>query len=1003
MGALKTTVANLFGPSWPLLTSEEKRLAAAAVFPENSADPDHFVDPSPYGTLYLGSAGSDTVNGGGGRDYVLGGGSADLINGYGGDDFINGGSGQDDISGGNGNDLIVYDRDDLRVHGGNGIDTLLVMDRGTSPAGSTLIYSIEKISLANGFRDNIQFSGQTLTASRSRELRITGEAGDVLDFNTGTAASYLGAVTENGIVFDRYKIGTTSFGVQQGIFVQQGLAPSLVSPAAVAMAENALFVADVQATDDRSSEGAGLSYAIAGGADAALFAIDSTTGVLSFLNAPDYETAADTGGDNIYDVILQVTDGNGLTDTRALAVRVTDVLDTPGPTLLDPGTLAVAENTQGVVDLETAHLTDSEGAGLIYSITGGPDELAFVIDPQSGLLSFASPPDFEMPADAGGDNVYNVSVTVTDSGGLTSSRDLAVTVTDVFENQAPALTTPAQVGAAENQTLAVNLAAIDDKDSEGSGLSYAITGGADAFLFSLDSNTGELRFLTAPDFEAPSDQGADNIYDVRVSVTDSGGLSAEQDLQVQVTDRPTMQFIFTSGQSLSVGTTAAAGQAVLTNAPVYPANALALDFGANGYVNTGWQATRVNPAAFQGFRPLQEYGSETHVSSMVNRLVYEYQNAGLDSPVFTHVNTGSGGRSILQLMTRSQDIYSDVASALAATSLDDVFAVNNLNGTYGYFRNTGSGAQGYGSRPGRPVFLDNLADQLALGVGEAVKQGYDLAEDIVLNWIQGQADPALGGLTYGYEFLLGKYFEKLDTIAESVLGAAADVVGMISQHRGYGNKAVAIDQLDFVRSQPNVVFGAPEFQFEARYPAKVGSDYVHLSPEGYYMMGQQLGANLFDALTGNENAPILISAVTKVAPDKLQVDFSGVDHALVADPSIYAAANGLHAPSDLGFRLYTTSGAKGRNLPNIIDAQIIDADSVLLQFGTAISGQFRLYLGRNEENLLDPALGTLTGFGGTPLRDSGAVDAMPAPNGTPLSDPFIYEFAPIQYINIDIL
>jgi hypothetical protein len=228
------------------------------------------------------------------------------------------------------------------------------------------------------------------------------------------------------------------------------------------------------------------------------------------------------------------------------------------------------------------------------------------------------------------------------------------------------------------------------------------------------------------------------------------------------------------------------------------------------------------------------------------------------------------------------------------------------------------------------------------------------------------------------------------------------VLGMVSQHRGYGNKGVAIDQLDVVLDQPNVIFGAPEFQFEARYPARVGSDYTHLSPEGYYMMGQQLGANLFDALTGNENAPILISTVTKIAPDMLQIDFSGVDHALVADPSIYAAANGLHAPTDLGFRLYTPSGANTPNLPSIVDAQILDADSVLLQFDRTIAGQFRLYLGRNEENLLDPALGNLVGFGGTPLRDSGTEDAMPAPNGAPLSDPFLYEYAPIQYVAIDI-
>lgn len=999
MPFVKTTVAKLFGPTWSTLSWQERRLAAEAVFPENSADPDHFLDPSPYAAIYLGSASVETINGGSGRDYILGGGSADVVNGFGGDDFINAGSGQDNISGGGGNDVIVHDSGDSRIHGGAGIDTLLVRDRGTTLAGPALIYSIEVIDLANGYRDNIEFSSQALSAGRDRELRITGDAGDVLNFNIPSAASLLGTVTENGILFDRYKIGSTSFGVQQGVIIQQGLAPTLAAPATVSLAENGLFAFDLQATDDRSAEGAGLAYTIAGGADAALFTIDAATGIVSFLTAPDYEVPADAGGDNTYDIVLQVTDGNGLTDMQSVSVQVTDVLDTTGPTLIAPQVVTVPEGSLAVLDFDTAHLTESEGAGLVYSITGGPDELVFVIDAQTGVLSFAGQPDFEMPGDQGGNNVYDVTVTVTDSAGLGSSQAIAVNVTDVFENLAPLLNMPALVTAAENQTLAFDLSATDDADSEGAGLGYAITGGADALLFSIDSATGQLRFQSAPDYEAPSDQGGDNIYDIRVSVTDSAGLSSEQDLQIEVTDRQAMQFIFTSGQSLSVGTTSS--PAVLTNAPLYPGNALALDFGLSRYVNTGWQAASVNVSMFQGFRSLQEYGSETHASSMINRLIYEYQAAGLDSPVFTHVNTGSGGRSILQLMVGSQDIYADVATGLAATAVDDIFAVNNLNGTFGYYRNTGAGEQFYGNKSGKPVFFDNLVTQLTLGVNEAVKQGYDVGKDIVLNWIQGQADVGLGGATFGYEFLLGKYFEKLDAIVESIIGNTSDVLGMVSQHRGYSAKGVATDQIDFVGTQPNVIFGAPEYQFEARYPAKVGGDYTHLSPEGYYMMGQQLGANLFDALTGHENAPILIASVTKVAADMLQVDFSGVDNGLVDDPSIYAAANGFHPPSDFGFRLYTTIGQKGRNLPDIISAQIIDADSVLLQFDKAVSGQFRLYLGRTEEDLLDPAYGSLFGFGGTTLRDSVAVAAMPAPNGAPLADPFIYEYAPIQYVDVD--
>jgi len=77
---------------------------------------------------------------------------------------------------------------------------------------------------------------------------------------------------------------------------------------------------------------------------------------------------------------------------------------------------------------------DTEGAGLTYSITDGADQSKFSIVAATGVLSFIAAPDFENPLDLGGiagDNIYEVQVTVTDSGGLTDVQDIAVTVNDV--------------------------------------------------------------------------------------------------------------------------------------------------------------------------------------------------------------------------------------------------------------------------------------------------------------------------------------------------------------------------------------------------------------------------------------------------------------------------------------------------------------------------------------------------------------------------------------------
>jgi len=94
--------------------------------------------------------------------------------------------------------------------------------------------------------------------------------------------------------------------------------------AAIAHAENTTAVTTVTATD--VDAGQVLTYSIAGGADAAKFAINGSTGVLTFVTAPDYENPTDAGANNIYDMTVQVSDGNGGIDTQAIAVTVQNVV-----------------------------------------------------------------------------------------------------------------------------------------------------------------------------------------------------------------------------------------------------------------------------------------------------------------------------------------------------------------------------------------------------------------------------------------------------------------------------------------------------------------------------------------------------------------------------------------------------------------------------------------------------------------------------------------------------
>jgi len=91
---------------------------------------------------------------------------------------------------------------------------------------------------------------------------------------------------------------------------------------------------------------------------------------------------------------------------------------------------SVPENQTAVTDVDA---TDPDNDPLTYSLAGGADSSDFTINQTSGVLSFATPPDFEAPGDANTDNVYEVTVAVSDGRGGSDSQQISVTVTDVVE------------------------------------------------------------------------------------------------------------------------------------------------------------------------------------------------------------------------------------------------------------------------------------------------------------------------------------------------------------------------------------------------------------------------------------------------------------------------------------------------------------------------------------------------------------------------------------------
>ena len=108
---------------------------------------------------------------------------------------------------------------------------------------------------------------------------------------------------------------------------------------------------------------------------------------------------------------------------------------------------------------------------------------------------------------------------------------------DVAPSAAPVIASngggdSAALSVAENTTAVTTVTATTPNAAA---VSYSIAGGSDQARFTIDPATGALRFTAPPDFESPTDLGADNVYQVTVRAT-SGALSDTQAITVTVLD-----------------------------------------------------------------------------------------------------------------------------------------------------------------------------------------------------------------------------------------------------------------------------------------------------------------------------------------------------------------------------------------------------------------------------------------------------------------------------------
>ncbi|WP_105419992.1 DUF5801 repeats-in-toxin domain-containing protein [Neorhizobium sp. T25_27] len=195
-------------------------------------------------------------------------------------------------------------------------------------------------------------------------------------------------------------------------------APVITSSATISLVENSSAAYQIVATD--VDHDTALVYSLTG-TDAALFNV-SSTGAVTFKNAPDFDIPADNGANNKYDIIVHATDGIADT-TKAVQVSVTDVNEAPAvgnePYAVGRGySFTGADATYGnqVITLPAGLFTDPENAALTWSVNLPSVKWAF--DSSSHTLTFQN----DVPT-----GVYDIVVNGSD-GVNTASQTIKVWV-----------------------------------------------------------------------------------------------------------------------------------------------------------------------------------------------------------------------------------------------------------------------------------------------------------------------------------------------------------------------------------------------------------------------------------------------------------------------------------------------------------------------------------------------------------------------------------------------
>jgi VCBS repeat-containing protein len=333
-----------------------------------------------------------------------------------------------------------------------------------------------------------------------------------LDFEDAAGHQVTVQVTDSGGLNDNATVTVELNDVNEAPRVEE---------AVFVVAENAAAatpVGQISASDPDTGER--LTYSLtedAGGR----FAIDPDSGRLTVADG----TRLDFEGTPSFALAVGVTDRGGLSDSATVTVKLNDVNEAPSDIAMTGGKVAEQAAAGTAVGKVSASDPDA-GERVTYSLTEDA-EGRFAIDPDSGRLTVTGRTRLDFEAAAS----HEITVRVTDSGGLSYGQALVIAVVDV--NEAPSEITMTGGKVAEQAAAGALVATLATVDPDaGESLAYSLIEDAGG-RFAIDRETGAITVADGAglDFEDATD------HEVMVRVTDSSGLSYDKTFVVTVSDK----------------------------------------------------------------------------------------------------------------------------------------------------------------------------------------------------------------------------------------------------------------------------------------------------------------------------------------------------------------------------------------------------------------------------------------------------------------------------------